>query len=64
MGRHPLNIMFHDNKLPATECQERLPFPKSDGALLPADLDLSVESKMLDFVDLCLKKNIDFLNIT
>ena len=57
-------MMLHDKKLPATECQERLPVPKLEGVLLHTDLDLSLESKMLDFVDLCLKKNIDFLNIT
>ena len=44
-------MMLHDKKLPATECQERLPVPKLEGVLLHTDLDLSLESKMLDFVD-------------
>ena len=44
-------MMLHDKMLPATKCQERLPVPKPDGVLLPPDFDLSVESKMLDFVD-------------
>jgi len=41
----------HDKKLPATECQERLPVPKSDGVLVPADLLFSLGNKMLYFVD-------------